>query len=302
MTREDEICLTLQGLINGVDFETGEVVEFSDKVLDSLKVIAKMLECKERCQQLTNISESKPQPESDWKIVSGTFIKIKRKIKDDRPNHLVIIQNGYFYEVLNEDAIFFKGEFSYNTFERNGSTITGFPIHSNQVFQDLKDMEKSYVLVGQLPKGDASKIQRVIADIFDGSDGFYDKLTKNTQQFKKTSSEPLYSKTELKSVIGISTQKITRKELERKEKNSEINQKQKLELKAKIKALKKIEKLATPKNVNYNKSPQKTTYPKKIPKKVKPDFKQYIDEPLGSRDDFKSMSNKQFGTNSKTKF
>ena len=27
MNREDEICLTLQGLINGIDYETGEVFE-----------------------------------------------------------------------------------------------------------------------------------------------------------------------------------------------------------------------------------------------------------------------------------
>ena len=42
MNREDEICLALQGLINGVDYESGE---FGDKVKDSLKVIAATFEC-----------------------------------------------------------------------------------------------------------------------------------------------------------------------------------------------------------------------------------------------------------------
>jgi hypothetical protein len=31
MNREDEICLALQGLINGVDYESGEVVEFGTR-------------------------------------------------------------------------------------------------------------------------------------------------------------------------------------------------------------------------------------------------------------------------------
>jgi len=48
MNREDEICLTLQGLINGIDYETGEIIEFSDTVKDSLKVIAATFECRER--------------------------------------------------------------------------------------------------------------------------------------------------------------------------------------------------------------------------------------------------------------
>jgi hypothetical protein len=30
MNRKDEIYLALQGLINGIDYDTGEVVEFSD--------------------------------------------------------------------------------------------------------------------------------------------------------------------------------------------------------------------------------------------------------------------------------
>ena len=37
MIREDEICLVLQGLINGVDYETGESYDFSDTVISSFK-------------------------------------------------------------------------------------------------------------------------------------------------------------------------------------------------------------------------------------------------------------------------
>ena len=73
MNREDEICLTLQGLINGIDYETGDIVEFSDTVKNSLKVIAATFECRERCQQISNISQSEQSKDNDWDMVSGTF-------------------------------------------------------------------------------------------------------------------------------------------------------------------------------------------------------------------------------------
>jgi RNA polymerase-binding transcription factor DksA len=167
MNREDEICLALQGLINGVDYETGEVVEFGDKVKDSLKVIAATFECRERCQQISVISESEQSKVRDWNMVNGTFKEIIQTIKRDRPNHLVIIQNGYYYEVLNEDADFFVDRFSYNTFDWHGTTKTGFPIHSESVFSDLREMKQPFVLVSQLPKGEGKKVRRAISDVYD---------------------------------------------------------------------------------------------------------------------------------------
>jgi len=58
MIREDEICLVLQGLINGVDYETGESYDFSDTVISSLKVISTMLECDKRNQHTIDSVES----------------------------------------------------------------------------------------------------------------------------------------------------------------------------------------------------------------------------------------------------
>ena len=179
MNREDEICLTLQGLINGIDYETGEIVEFSDTVKNSLKVIAATFECRERCQQISNISQSEQSKDNDWDMVSGTFKEMIQTIKSDRPNHLVIIQNGYFYEVLDEDATFFVDRFSYNTFDWRGATKTGFPIHSEKVFSDLREMRKSFVLVSQLPKGGSQKVRRAISDVYDGDDNPAEVATTN---------------------------------------------------------------------------------------------------------------------------
>jgi len=169
MNREDEICLTLQGLINGIDYETGKVVEFSDKVKDSLKVIAATFECRERCQKISNISESERSKVNDWDIVKGTFQEIVKTIKSDRPNHLVIIQNGYFYDVLGDDVAFFVDRFSYNTYDLNGIIRAGFPIHSEKVFSDLREMKQSFVLVSQLPKEEGKKVRRAISDVYDGN-------------------------------------------------------------------------------------------------------------------------------------
>jgi len=48
MNREDKICLVLEGLVNGVDCETGEAYSFSDTVTNSLKAVSVLLECKDR--------------------------------------------------------------------------------------------------------------------------------------------------------------------------------------------------------------------------------------------------------------
>ena len=58
MNREDKICLVLQGLINGVDYETGEAYGFSDTVIDSLKAVTASLECDKRNQYTIDSVES----------------------------------------------------------------------------------------------------------------------------------------------------------------------------------------------------------------------------------------------------
>ena len=84
----------------------------------------------------------------DWDIVTGSFTKISSDIKEKYPDHLVIIQNGCFYEVINEDVDFFEDRFSYNSFERFNNLVTGFPILSEKVFPELRDMKKMTRLNG----------------------------------------------------------------------------------------------------------------------------------------------------------
>jgi hypothetical protein len=105
---------------------------------------------------------------------------------------------------------------------------------------------------------------------------------------KKDVNNLLYSKNELKNLAKDSIKQIKQKQAKREaelKRLQEENQKKALELKAKIKR-------NTP---NYNKDPVKTSYSlkKSTKKRVEPDFKRYIDEALGTRDDFKSMRGKQ---------
>ena len=174
MNREDEICLALQGLINGVDYETGEAYDFSDTVIDSLKAVSAMLECNERNQHTIDSiksSEESEQTDNDWDIVSGTFKEIIQSIKSNRPHHLAIIQSGCFYEMFDENDIsFFADRFSYNPSTRwGGVAFVGFPTSSEEVLPDLRDMKKPFVLVSQLPeKDEKGKTLRAISEVYDG--------------------------------------------------------------------------------------------------------------------------------------
>jgi len=308
MNREDEICLTLQGLINGIDCETGKKVEFSEKVKESLKVIAVSIGCRERSQQINNAADSKKIPNKDLSVVNGTFKDIVRQIKFDRPNHLAIIQNGYFYEILNEDATFFANRFSYSTFKRHGETVTGFPINSKRVLQDLKDMKRSFVLVGQLPKGDKSKVQRVIVDIYNDisisslagdSNTSNNSISLNTRK-SLDSSDNLITKPckECGQDIPITRLEESPNAIRcikcqlnfQSDKSSVACQDCGLQIpKARLEASPNSTRCVTcQSNVEEDN-------PELIARKTE-------ENPLGSREDFKNMSNKQFGTNSKTKF
>jgi len=87
MIREDEICLVLQGLINGVDYETGESYDFSDTVISSLKIVSTMLECDKRSQHTIDSIDSaeafeKSYFEKTLKTLPGVSSKEYRQINE----------------------------------------------------------------------------------------------------------------------------------------------------------------------------------------------------------------------------
>jgi len=281
MNREDEICLTLQGLINGIDYETGEVVEFSDKVKDSLRVIATTFNCRERCQQISDISESEQSKAKDWGLVSGTFKEIKQSIKNDRPNHLVIIQNGYFYEVIDEDTNFFVNNFSYKAFERKGVVVAGFPIHSQKVFSDLREMKQPFVLVSQLPKGESKKVRRAISDIYD-----CDEEVNIEQELKETIGLGFINEVKYKSIDNL-------KSKYKSEGDSFQSKYKKIEREQKKENRKKRERIKEAQRISDSRQ--------KVNTSTKADHKRYINETWGSRSEWKTMGGRQSAINKSNK-
>jgi len=277
MNREDEICLALQGLINGIDFDTGEVIELSDKVKDSLRVIASVHNCKERCQQYSKIAGSQFNQAKDWDIVSGTFKEIINIIKKKRPNHLVIIQNGYFYESLDKDADFFVNKFGYNSYFHNNSRKTGFPVNAKKVFHSLRGLMQPYVIVSQLPRQMGQKVQRAITDVYDGFKR-QRKVKKSIKETKNVDKLVASSLIEDKSLI------INHDDLESSNLCSDCGCE-----------IPQVRIDSVPGVIRCAKCQSKfeESNPDSLARK--------IEETFGTREDFKNMSRRQFGINSKTK-
>ena len=112
----------------------------------------------------------------------------------------------------------------------------------------------------------------------------------SVQEIKARDNDDLpYTEDELKDLAKDSMLQAKRA-TKQKQKQKEQKQKQK-EQKLRKKLFGELN--AKTKKNNYNKKPQETSYPKPKPKIAEADFKRYIDEPLGTRDDFKSMRGKQ---------
>ena len=93
------------------------------------------------------------------------FIDIHNYIKALYPDHLVFIQNGYYFEILNEDAEYCNQLYGWTIYERQANIpMTGFTDNIRKIWSDLRKFEKPYVLVSQLEKGDNPK--RGITEIF----------------------------------------------------------------------------------------------------------------------------------------
>jgi len=241
-------------------------------------------------QQISNISESKQSKVDDWDMVSGTFKEIIQTIKSDRPNHLVIIQNGYFYEALDEDAAFFVDRFSYNTFDWKGAIKTGFPIHSENIFSDLREMKQPFVLVSQLPKGEGKKVRRAISDIYDGNNLKVngDNKTPSKADFKSDIYK-ISAPTKVKNKSRRTRKKTTPVSFGTKPFNTSVAikpiERREGDIKGKV-----VDKSTLDIKPATHASKPESEYPK-----------QYIDEPLGTREDSKKMYGRQGAINRSNK-
>lgn len=122
------------------------------------------------------IVESVPISEVEFKrrvekyriYVDEPFIDIYQDLKSKYPSHLVIIENGSYYDVLDKDALFFQKEFNYKIYDHAIDVMgAGFPIQGlSKILEKLKDLQSSYIVVRQLPNPSQGKIQRKVSEIF----------------------------------------------------------------------------------------------------------------------------------------
>ena len=99
--------------------------------------------------------------------IDETFKDIYDNIKSRYPDHKVIIQNGYYFEVLEEDAEFFARVYGWKLYERQtGVTITGFPDQVEKAWRDLRTAKTPFIVVSQLDQREGGKVQRTITEIF----------------------------------------------------------------------------------------------------------------------------------------
>ena len=72
--------------------------------------------------------EFKRRVEKHRIYVDEPFIDIYHDLKSKHPSHLVIIEKGMWYRMLEEDALFFQKEFKYQIVEHAIDVIgAGFP-------------------------------------------------------------------------------------------------------------------------------------------------------------------------------
>ena len=193
----------------------------------------------------------------DWEVLNGSYNVMLKNLKSKFPNHLVIVHFGYYYQIYDEDATFFANYFSLNTFKKYNKLTAGFPAFSTKYFSNLRDMEKSFVRVDQLSEKKNGMIQRAITEIYNGKDG---------------------DKTPAISSSPIPTETTKRRTIRHKKKPL---------------SSKNLPKTRTPQHTSESRGAPGKPKVTHVPKETDEYPKQYIDEPLGTREDHYKMKGRQ---------
>lgn len=105
--------------------------------------------------------------ESKTKVYSGPFIDIYDDIKSVYKSHLIIIENGCYFESLQEDAEYLSNTFGYKMYEQSvGVLKTGFPLDAQKIWKDLQALGKPYIVVTQLTTQSGHNLDRMITEVY----------------------------------------------------------------------------------------------------------------------------------------
>lgn len=195
----------------------------------------------------------------DWEILEGKYSFMLQNLKARFPHHLSIVRYGNFYQIYDDDATFFENYFSFNSYVKFGKLTCGFPTFSTNYFDDLRNMKKSFIRVDQLPDKINGQIVRAISEIYTGRDS--DKTENDfvtPHSINNTQTPKKFNKNHPKR-LSKNTLPKTRPDQETVSSKS-----------------------APGKPIRTHSPEQTDSFPK-----------QYIDEPTGSREDFKKMRGRQ---------
>ena len=103
--------------------------------------------------------------------IDEPFLDIYRDLKSKFPKHLVIIQNGYFFEALEEDAEYLRGLYGWKIHARGNVSITGFPDEAVSVWNRLRGLGQPFLVLRQVSAEQNGRIERQITEIFNGELG-----------------------------------------------------------------------------------------------------------------------------------
>ena len=82
------------------------------------------------------------------------FKEIYEDVKSKYPEHLLIIQNGCYYEQLFDDAQLCNRSFGWEIYEALGGILkTGFNIDSQSCWDKIYNLGKPFVLIEQITTG-----------------------------------------------------------------------------------------------------------------------------------------------------
>ena len=95
-------------------------------------------------------------------------IDIVNDLKIDYPDHIVFVQNGFFWEVYEGDAEVCSRLFGWKIASHGtGRTFTGVPINARKFKDRLEDESVSYVMVAQTEfPSTAASVERAPVELF----------------------------------------------------------------------------------------------------------------------------------------
>ncbi len=99
------------------------------------------------------------------------FIDIYYDLKSKYPDHLIIIENGCYFDILEDDALYFQKHYQYKIYEHAIDVKgAGFPENiAPNVFNKLRESKKSFVVVSQISSINNDKVERKVSEVYSGA-------------------------------------------------------------------------------------------------------------------------------------